>query len=260
MNIIDRIVDSVEKTTGYTCYANYSTGALKQEALVRELESKMNTQRSREVILMFLNALNGDNDTAQRATARSIEAESAWLNGLYRYSGLQFTDIISENTMTIMLDGRQFYGRSVRLVVVMTDNLPQAVNPTPTTEYDLYIGKVIMTDGHPSEADMNSPLYTSVDILLGKSSGVMLSNRTVTVPIREDITFFMVSAGFEPVSGTLTSGGLESVLAKTDFYDPVHFGIQRTVVINRHPYKVFGIVAQGISQTNAEFEITFDEK
>ena len=260
MNIVERIVDSVEKTTGYTCFYNYYTGGLKQEVVVRELESTMNTQVSREVNLLFLNALNGENDTAQRATARSIEAASAWLNGMYRYSGLQFTDIISENTMTIMYDGRQFYGRSVRLVVVITNRLPNNASAAPIDAYDLYVGKVELTNGHPSEADMNSPLYTSVDTLLEKSDGVMLFRKTVTVPIEEDITYFMVNGKFEPVSGKLTSGGLESILAKTDFYDPVHFGIQRTVVINNEPYKVFGIVAQGISQSNAEFEITFAEK
>lgn len=260
MNIIERIVDSVEKTTGYICYYNYSTGGLLQEVVVRELESTMNTQVSREVNLLFLNALNGDNDTAQRATARSIEAASAWLNGLYRYSGLQFTDIISENTMTIMYDGRQFYGRSIRLVVVMTDRIPQTTNAEPIEGYDLYIGQVDLTNGHPSEADMNSPLYTTVESLLVNADWKMLTERTVTVPVNKDIVYFMVSSDFEPVSGTLTSGGLESVLVKSDFYDPVHFGIQRTVVINGHPYKVFGLVAQGISQSNAEFEITFEEK
>lgn len=260
MNIIERIVDSVEKTTGYTCFYNYSTGGLTQEVVVRELESTMNTQVSREVNLLFLNALNGDNDTAQRATARSIEAESAWLNGLYRYSGLQFTDIISENTMTIMYDGRQFYGRSVRLVVVITNRLPNNAAAQPIDQSDLYIGEIDLVNGHPSEADMNSPLYTTVESLISNASGTSLRRKTITVRIEKDIVYFMVSPKYEPVSGTMTSGGLTSTLVKSDFYDPVHFGIQRTVLINNEPYKVFGIVAQGISQTNAEFEITFEEK
>lgn len=258
MTIIEKIVDSVEKTTGYTCFSDYSTGAMLQEVLVREIESQMNTQRSREVVLLFLNAVNGEADTPQRALARSIEAETTWLNGLYAYSGLKFTDIISERNTEIMLDGRQFYGRSVRLVVVATDRLPGSTQPSPSTTYDLYIGKSVITEGHPSEEDMNSPLYASVGTLLGISSGQNLSNLTVTVNLTADINFFMVKQGFSPVSGTLTSGGIDSTLERSYFYDPTYFGIQRTVVIDGVPYKVFGSVAQGISDTNASYTITFE--
>ena len=112
MTLNEKIIDSVQNTTGLRCFEGEPTGDIYGRfAYFVTLQS---SNRFGEVAIFFVERPVYNRLNPTRATEDCTQLAIRWLNGLYAYSGLKFQEVISQNSVR---DDKGGYGVGMRVVL-----------------------------------------------------------------------------------------------------------------------------------------------
>lgn len=113
MNINEKIIDSVQKTTGLRCYEG-EPGQLVRGSFAY-FYPLQTAGRGNEVAIFFFTRPTIERLDRRRSLDYAMLMASRWLNGLYTYSGLKFADVVSQNQFQDTSGG---YGIGMRVVLI----------------------------------------------------------------------------------------------------------------------------------------------
>lgn len=113
MNINEKIIDSVQKTTGLRCYEG-EPGQLVRGSFAY-FYPLQTASRGNEVAIFFFTRPTIERLDRRRSLDYAMTMANRWLNGLYTYSGLKFADVVSQNQFQDTGGG---YGIGMRVVLI----------------------------------------------------------------------------------------------------------------------------------------------